>query len=355
MKIFSCDNCDGLVFFESVACSGCGSGLAFFPNLARVGVLEAEHRPCRNYTEHAACNWALDPGDTEEYCRSCRLNQVIPNLAEPGSQSAWIRLEIAKRRLLFSLLGLGLPVLGKAEDPARGLAFAFLRDEEAAGTGKVLTGHSDGLITINIAEADSPHREKIRIEMGEAYRTLLGHFRHESGHYYWDWLIRGSERTYGFRERFGDERADYGESIRRHYALGPPKDWADRYVSPYASMHPWEDFAETWAHYLHMTDTLETACSHGLGIKPQPIAASGASGPPTVVLRQLQVTSFTSLINAWMPLTLALNDLCRSMGVPDSYPFVLSKGAIEKLRFVHNTIALHRSAGVPSLEPSAQR
>lgn len=321
MNVFSCDHCSAPVFFESTACTGCGNPLAYFPARASMGVLGAQDRLCRNGTDHGVCNWALDPGQTGDYCRSCRLNQVIPNLAEADSRQAWVRLETAKRRLLFSLLGLGLPVQGKDEDPVRGMAFAFLKDEAAAGKAKVLTGHADGLITINIAEADSPHREKIRIQMGEAYRTLLGHFRHESGHYYWDRLIRGTDGIDAFREQFGDERADYAEASHRHYSAGPPQDWWERYVSAYASMHPWEDFAETWAHYLHMTDTLETARAHDLG-----------------PLRPVDETSFQSLIQAWLPLTVTLNDLCRSMGVPDSYPFVLSSKAIEKLRFVHDRI-----------------
>jgi len=321
MNVFSCDHCGAPVFFESTACTGCKNPLAYFPARARMGVLTPQDRRCRNGTDHEVCNWALDPGQEGDYCRSCRLNQMIPNLAEADSREAWVRLEIAKRRLLFSLLGLGLPVQGKAEDPVRGMAFAFLKDEAAAGKVKVLTGHADGLITINIAEADSPHREKVRIQMGEAYRTLLGHFRHESGHYYWDRLIRGTEGIDAFRAQFGDERADYGEASHRHYSAGPPQNWWDHFVSAYASMHPWEDFAETWAHYLHMTDTLETARAHDLG----PLRPAGE-------------TSFESLIRAWLPLTVTLNDLCRSMGVPDSYPFVLSSKAIEKLRYVHDLI-----------------
>jgi hypothetical protein len=345
MKTFSCDRCGRQVFFESVSCTGCGSALAYFPDRGRMGVLEPPHRPCRNYTEHSACNWTVDPGKAGEYCRSCALNQTIPNLAEPGSQVAWSRLEAAKRRLLFSLLDLGLPVLGKVEDPVKGMAFAFLKDGPPGGKAKVLTGHADGLITINVAEADPPQLEKIRLELGEAYRTLLGHFRHESGHYYWDLLIGGSPEITAFRERFGDEREDYVEASQRHYSSGPPRDWPERHVSAYASMHPWEDFAETWAHYLHMTDTLETARSHGLGFKPQPSAAPGATNSPTVVLRQLQLNSFSSLIGAWLPLTLTLNDLSRSMGVQDSYPFVLSQAAIEKLQFVHEVIERHRGSG----------
>ncbi|HEV3027842.1 MAG TPA: putative zinc-binding metallopeptidase, partial [Planctomycetota bacterium] len=322
----------------------------YFPDRGRMGALEPQDRPCRNTTEYGVCNWAIETGDAEEYCRSCRLNQTIPNLAEPGSKGAWGRLETAKRRLLFSLLDLGLPVIGKGEDPVKGMAFAFLRDGPVGGKAKVLTGHAEGLITINIAEADPPQLEKARIELGEAYRTLLGHFRHESGHYYWELLIRESPQLSAFRDRFGDERADYAEASQRHYTLGPPRDWSERHVSAYGSMHPWEDFAETWAHYLHMTDTLETARSHGLGFKPQPSTAPGIASPATVVLRQLQLTSFSSLIGAWLPLTLTLNELSRSMGVPDSYPFVLSAVAIEKLRFVHEEIERHRGSAPPPPE-----
>jgi len=350
MRTFTCNRCARPVFFDSISCTGCGSALAFFPDRGRMGTLEPKDRACRNAVEHSVCNWAVDPGTAGGYCRSCRLNQTIPNLAEPGAKVAWARLETAKRRLLFSLLDLGLPVRGKAEDPVKGMAFAFLRDEAPGGKVKVLTGHAEGLITINVAEADPPQLEKTRIELGEAYRTLLGHFRHESGHYYWELLIRESPQIEAFRERFGDEREDYAAASQRHYSLGPPRDWPERHVSAYASMHPWEDFAETWAHYLHMTDTLETARSHGLGFKPQPSAASGTASPPTVVLRQLQLTSFPSLIGAWLPLTLTLNELSRSMGVPDSYPFVLSSVAIEKLRFVHEEIERHRTSALPPPE-----
>jgi hypothetical protein len=338
MKILSCDHCAKMVFFESVVCTGCGSPLAYFPDRSHMGVLGPMDRSCRNYAEHAVCNWALGPDDPEDYCRACRLNRVIPNLLEAGCLAAWHRLESAKRRLLFSLMGLGLPVQGKGADPKRGLAFAFLRDEASAGKPKALTGHADGLITINIAEADAPHREKVRIQMGEAYRTLLGHFRHEIGHYYWYRLIAGTDRLAAFRGRFGDEREDYGNSSQRHYSLGPPADWPARFVSPYASMHPWEDFAETWAHYLHMADTLETARAHGLGIKPPPTPVNGGSGPPTLRLRATDPQSFTSLLGSWLPLTITLNDLSRSMGAPDTYPFILSDAAIEKLRFIHDLI-----------------
>jgi hypothetical protein len=345
MKIFACA-CDQLVFFESVTCTRCGRKLAFLPDRVQVAALEpvdgawqasdgSRYRLCRNYTEQAICNWAIPAGDSQDYCRSCRLNQVIPNLSHPGAQEAWHRLEIAKRRLLYTLIDLGLPVEGKAEDPANGLAFQFMEDDPAVG--KVFTGHDHGVITINIAEADDPFREKMRVQMGEAYRTLLGHFRHEIGHHYWSRLVDGSRWHALFRERFGDERADYAQARQRHYDQGPSTAWNDRFVSSYASMHPWEDWAETWAHYLHMTDTIETARAYGLRVRPR--AAAETARPATVRTTLLDPQHFEDLIAGWVPLTMALNSLNRSMGLPDIYPFVLSETAVSKLRLVHDVIA----------------
>jgi hypothetical protein len=344
MKIFACV-CQQLLFFESVSCTRCGRTLAFLPDRLQVAALEpvegedgvyrseeARYRLCRNYTEEGVCNWAVPASDEQGYCRSCRLNHVIPNLSHEGAKEAWHQLEIAKRRLLYTLIDMGLPVESKSEDPTKGLAFQFLEDEPA---GKVFTGHDSGVITINVAEADDPFREKMRVQMGEAYRTLLGHFRHEIGHHYWNRLIQDSDWLPRFRERFGDERADYAASQVRHYDQGPAGDWASRFVSAYASMHPWEDWAETWAHYLHMTDTFETARAYGLVVRPRP--ATEAARPPVVTPR-LDPHRFEDLIAGWVPLTMALNSLNRSMGLPDIYPFVLSEKAIAKLRFVHQVI-----------------
>jgi hypothetical protein len=342
MKLFACV-CQQLLFFESVACTRCGRTLAFLPDRRVVAPLEpgdggwsfegAHYRLCRNYTEQAVCNWALPAGDADEYCRSCRLNQVIPNLAHAGARAAWHRLEIAKRRLLYTLIDLGLPVESKSDDPGKGLAFQFLEDE---GGGQVFTGHDAGVITINIAEADDPFREKMRVQMGETYRTLLGHFRHEVGHHYWNRLIAGSSWVDRFRATFGDERTDYAGAQQRHYQQGPPADWGARFVSVYASMHPWEDWAETWAHYLHMTDTVETARAYGLRVRPRP--ATEVSPAPALRTGRLDRHDFEDLIAGWLPLTTALNSLNRSMGLPDLYPFVLAEPAIAKLRFVHEVI-----------------
>jgi hypothetical protein len=294
---------------------------------------EQRLRLCQNYEAHDVCNWAIASDSAEALCTSCALNEAVPDLEIPEAKQAWARLETAKRRLIYSLIELGLPIDRRTpENP--GLAFSFRSStpEEA-----VFTGHNDGLITINMAEASDPFRERMREQMGEAYRTLLGHFRHEIGHYYWDRLIKGGPRLEQFRALFGDDGSDYAEAQQRHYNSGAPPEWAGQFVSAYASMHPWEDWAETFAHYLHMVDTLETAGAYGLALTPK--AASGAP-IPNVKTRRLHFDDFDELISAWFPLTNALNSLNRSMGLADLYPFVLSEPAITKLRFVHDVIAL---------------
>jgi hypothetical protein len=355
MQIFSCPSCRQVLFFENVSCTRCGHQLAYLPDRGLVSGIEpagnaangaplfsptlkaaaqARYRLCRNYSELAVCTWAVPVEDSADYCRSCRLNSVIPNLSEADAREAWRKLEVAKRRLIYSLHELGLPVETKDENP-RGLSFAFLRD---GGTDEpVSTGHQDGAITLNINEADDPFREKMRIQLGETYRTLLGHFRHEIGHYYWYRLVEDSPRWLpAFRQAFGDETVSYAAEQERHYRNGPPPDWKDRFVSGYASMHPWEDWAETWAHYMHMVDTLDTARAYGLSLRPTP--AMGSIEPLRVKARRIDLHSFEDLMEGWVPLSLALNSLNRAMGTPDPYPFVLSNAAIRKLRFIHDII-----------------
>lgn len=374
MKLFTCQRCNQLLFFESVTCTSCGARLAYLPESGVVSVLDATpsgnqneqppgetssrsggtfrplapeaggtlQRLCRNDTEHAVCNWAVPASDPHDYCRACRLNHVIPPQGE-DNKKAWQKLEIAKRRLVYALLELGLPVETKEENPAGGLAFDFLADDPSGAGPKVFTGHDGGLITINIAEADAPFREQMRKHLGETYRTLLGHFRHEIGHYYWARLVKDGPRLEEFRGRFGDERADYAEAQQRHYQGGPPDDWNARFVSAYASMHPWEDWAETWAHYLHMADTIETAQAHGLSLRPAGVPRSTAR-KAAVEASRVDPRDFDDLIEAWFPLTIALNNLNRSMGTRDVYPFVLSQPAIDKLRFVHRIVTEARAA-----------
>lgn len=248
------------------------------------------------------------------------------------NQQAWLKLEAAKRRLLYGLISLGLPVSSRQEDAVWGLAFDFLEDTPPGvpGDDHVFTGHAAGLITINLDETDDPKREKARQLMGEMYRTVLGHFRHEVGHYYWDRLVRDTPRLEVFRRVFGDERADYAAALGNHYTQGPPPEWQLRHVSAYAASHPWEDWAETWAHYLHILDTLETAASEGLIIR------NGKN--ETAILPPIG-RPFPEIATQWRDVRLLLNGLNRSMGLPDPYPFFLADAVIGKLTLIHDWIA----------------
>ena len=351
MKIFHCDHCGHLLFFENTECVSCGHRVAYLPDVRLIGSLDPDgpeiwrsplpkaapsgYRLCRNDKIERVCNWAVPADDENPLCQSCRITRIIPDLTEPAHRVAWYRLEVAKRRLLFTLIELGLPITNRSDDPNDGLAFDFLADTPSAGP-PVLTGHTGGIITVNIAEADDAERERRRSALREPYRTLLGHMRHESGHYYWDRLIRATPEIEEFRSRFGDERSDYAESLRRHYEEGPPDDWQERFVSAYAAVHPWEDWAETWAQYLHMVDTLETA--HACGLSLQPRRRDEPSAPTMPQPVSPQPAPFDRLIDGWFPLTYVLNNLNRGLGHADAYPFILSPAAVAKLRFVDEVV-----------------
>jgi hypothetical protein len=332
----------------------CGHALGFLPDAADMSALQPaggdqwralaappernRYRLCANYARENVCNWMVPAEDPHAFCRACRLNAIIPDLSVPGNRAHWSRLETAKRRLVYGLLQLGLPVVDRTEDPRRGLAFRFLADAQPSfrESGKVMTGHADGVITINLMEADSALREQLRLDMDEVYRTILGHFRHESGHYYWERLIRRERHHEPFRALFGDERADYDQALATHYSAGPPADWAQRYVTPYASMHPWEDWAETWAHYLHICDTLETAGAFDVRVRAPGL--EDANAHVAIGRDMFRASAFDALMEQWYPLTFAVNSINRSMGQPDLYPFVLSPSALDKLRFVHEVV-----------------
>jgi hypothetical protein len=357
MKIFHCDHCGQLLFFENTECGNCGHRVAYLPDVRRVASLDPDgdekwrsplpkqahraYRLCRNDKIEGICNWAVSAKDVNPLCGSCRITKVIPNLAEPAHRSAWYRLEVAKRRLLFTLVALGL--MGhRRSDPEQRLTFEFLADTDP-DTAPVLTGHHRGVITINVAEADDVEREKRRAAMHEPYRTLLGHMRHESGHYYWDRLIKETKELEQFRSLFGDEQADYAAALRTHYENGAPADWHVRFVSAYASSHPWEDWAETWAHYLHMVDTLETAAACGLSLRPR--RSGDPLLPETPHPLSPRPAAFERLIGSWFPLTYLLNNLNRGLGLADAYPFVLSSATIIKLRFVHDVVCRAKVGG----------
>lgn len=297
------------------------------------------YKQCINYAREDVCNWMLPADAPSELCASCQLTRIIPALSSEKNRLYWRRLEAAKRRLLYTLWELHLQPAPKINDPEAGIAFEFLEDTPE---NRVMTGHANGVITINIAEADPAHREKTREEMGETYRTLLGHFRHESGHFYFDRLVADTKWIEPFRTLFGDERQDYAQCMQSHYDNGPPADWPERYVSAYASMHPWEDWAETWAHYLHMIDTLDTAYACGMSLRPK------KPGEPELVIEAPPQAAavFDDIMSDWFALTYVLNSLNRSVGMPDPYPFTLSTPAIDKLRFVHDVVQAQSPANM---------
>jgi len=346
MKKFFCAQCNGRVFFENSRCLFCQAELGFVAADLSIATFRPAgpdktheriggsglYRRCANLKTAGACNWMVAAETPDPFCQSCCLNRTIPDLSKPRNQQAWLKLETAKRRLLHSLLTLGLPVASKVDNPAQGLAFDFLEDTPPGvpGEDRVFTGHAEGLITINLDETDDPKREKARQLMGEMYRTVLGHFRHEVGHYYWDRLVRDTPQLEIFRNVFGDERADYSLALSNHYRQGAPANWQQNHVSAYAAAHPWEDWAESWAHYLHILDTLETAAAEGL------IIQDGQN--QTVVLSPIG-RPFAEVASQWRDVRLLLNGLNRSMGLPDPYPFVLADPVITKLTLIHDWIA----------------
>jgi hypothetical protein len=364
MKLFECQNCSQLLHFENTRCENCGFRLGYLraretiSAVARRGAIwhaladpGTDYRFCAN-AEFDACNWLLRDGQPSPYCAACRHNRTIPDLSIPENLARWRKIELAKHRLFYTLLKLDLPLATRAEDPD-GLAFDFLASNEPAphGATPVMTGHANGLITINLAEADDAERERARSAMGEPYRTLLGHFRHEVAHYYWDRLIAASRFEDDFRRVFGDERQDYGAALQRHYADGPPPNWSERFVSAYASAHPWEDFAETWAHYFHMVDTLETA--HAFGLRVRPKVSKGEELETTINFDPYNAP-MERILDAWMPLTVAVNSINRSMGQPDLYPFVISAAIVVKLAFIHDRIHIRDWEKRPTATPRLQ-
>ncbi|QEW07440.1 zinc-binding metallopeptidase family protein [Nitrincola iocasae] len=350
MKLFTCTACGNLIYFNNVCCTQCGATLGFLQDTQRLSAIVPAgdglwqpvgdtrlYRMCNNYTGAGVCNWMLEAESEQHFCRACDLNQTIPDLSVPGNTELWRIMETEKRRLVYSLLQLNLPLMS-LKHHYRGMAFEFLADPHPSFSERsnVITGHNRGLITLNIAEADPAKREQMREQMDEPYRTILGHFRHESGHYYWDRLVKDSQWLHPFRHLFGDDTLNYTQALDRHYRFGAPADWPSRFVSAYASSHPWEDWAETWAHYLHIVDTLETAYEYGLQIHPR--VGSQHSMKVSHDFNPYHEGAFDTLIEHWLPLTFVMNSLNRSIGHDHAYPFVLAPATIEKLRFVHRVV-----------------
>jgi hypothetical protein len=349
-----------MVFFKNDRCLKCDHPLGFLPDILNMSMLadasnnlwrpkrreatNRRYRHCSNGQQHRVCNWMVPENDPNPFCVACRLNEVIPDLTDGKNRERWAKLELAKRRCVYTLLGLGLPFNGGGDKNQSSLRFRFLQDQPGTS---ILTGHENGVITVNIMEADDDERERRRLALYEPYRTLVGHLRHETGHFYWDHLIANSPHLTKYRALFGDETADYDAALKKHYQYGPPSDWQERTVTPYATSHPWEDWAETWAHYLHIMETLETAAHFGLSVHPPAAANANSHAFSPEAFGQMD---FDGLIAHWTPLTCALNTINRGMGLSDLYPFAISTAVVEKLRFIHQVIGPWQSAEKESVK-----
>ena len=352
MKLFRCDHCGHTLYFETVVCEHCGHRLGYEPEGNALVSLEphdhdgswlAPHLPGKTFAfcanaEFGACNWLVEVGSGETYCRACRHNEIVPAMEDALNLIRWQVIERAKKRLIYSLLRMSLPLATRKQDALHGLSFRFLN--ETLSTVPVLTGHIGGVITISLAEADDAQREYRRTQFNEPYRTLLGHFRHEIGHHYWDILVANKPAHAEFRRLFGDESQPYEAALQAHYGNGAPVDWQAQYISGYATSHPWEDFAETWAHYMHLVDTTEMASAFGVHMRP----TLDTSGELTarIDFDPYRIDDVHELIDNWVPLASLINNLNRAVGQHDAYPFVLTPMVIEKLGFIHQLI---RNAG----------
>lgn len=353
MKLFKCTNCNQPVYFENTFCGNCNAPLGFVAEKLQPVALTVENNGLFSFTDkrkkvqlkycnnhqYNVCNWLVPSDSTTGFCQACDLNRTIPDITQPELQERWRTTEIAKHRLVYQLLRMKLPVYNKLNDETTGLVFDFKADESTNDNERVLTGHDNGVITLNIAEADDIEREMARKQMDEIYRTVLGHFRHEIGHYYWDRLIANTTHLQDFRGLFGDDTLDYSEALQKHYNEGAPANWNENYISAYATMHPWEDWAETWAHYMHIIDTLETAYSFGMSVHP--LVADSRKLHTEIKKDPYSIEDFDTIIQTWLPLTFAMNSLNRSMGLKDIYPFVITQPVKEKMSFIHKVVRLN--------------
>ena len=349
MKIFQCSHCENPIFFENTVCQKCGSWLGYLDESEDMHALQPnleywilpdgrQVKYCQNH-DYDVCNWLIRT-DANEYCAACQLNHTIPNLEAQSAIEKWRYFERAKHRLVYSLRRLQLPFRRKMIPEDDGLWFHFVDKELEEKDIKM--GHANGEITILLSEADSVQREMMRQDLKEPYRTMIGHLRHEIGHYYWDQLVRTkADNLQAFRSIFGNEQVDYTESLRTYYNAGPTAHWQGQYISAYATAHPWEDWAETWAHYMHLIDAMETAYHFGLDVEPELRNAEHMHAKATFDPYETQ--DFKQILDYSIPLFFAMNSINRSMGISDVYPFVISDPVVQKLSFIHDLVLAIRN------------
>lgn len=339
MKRFHC-NCGSQVFFDSTSCVHCGAKLGFDPHTLQMHTLNErgdglyadaagrQLRFCANGEDYGVCSWLRPADASHPLCFACQFNRTVPNQSLPDNDRRWRVLEEAKKRLFFTLMQLGLPLENGWQHPELGLLFDFIEDgrsRELFAETFATTGYLGGVITINTLEADEVARAQAASDMNESYRTVLGHLRHESGHYYWSRLDPDAELRAEFARHFGDDSRDYRGALQYYYEHGPVANWRDHYISTYASAHPVEDWAECWGHYLHIYDALETAAAHGM------------------LARSPEQMSTAERVGSWREISTTLNELNRSIGLSDAYPFAINQQVASKLAFVDRVIARLRT------------
>lgn len=353
MKSFQC-TCGNTLFFESSRCLACGLDVGYEPVQDIMRPIDAHLKLCANGARHGVCNWLLPAASSAAFCLSCRLNRTIPDLSTEQNRRHWGLMESAKRRLIHTLHALRIPLPSLKDDPQNGLAFDIV---STTLDPRVTMGHLNGVITVSLEEADDTWRQINRQQLGEASRTLLGHFRHESGHYLWerflsrlDWM---APERFAFREIFGNESFSYSEALQRYYQNGPPVGWQQQFITPYAAAHPWEDWAETWSHYIQMIDGLETSAQFDM---PGSGAVVSAPPPDRCTLPAVLASSthredsaFHELLQRWLNLVTVMNEISRSLGAPLLYPYIISPAAARKLRLAHHFASVWGAApGVTS-------
>ncbi|AYF99487.1 hypothetical protein D7I47_06960 [Protaetiibacter intestinalis] len=334
-----CPRCGQFVFLDELGCRHCDAPLGYHPpslsyQLADSAGIEIDGErwfPCGNRAW--GCNWLVDESAGTGRCFSCSTSRRLP----PQSDTvAWEKLAdagVAKRRLMVQLFELGLPITPYYEQEG-GLGFDLL--SSLSENAPVMIGHANGIITIDLAETLDARREALRVSLGEPYRTMLGHFRHEIGHYYQRVLLTTDALWDECRALFGDERASYREALDRHYSVGAPEGWRTSFISEYATMHPWEDFAECFAHYLHIRNTLATAAAAGMVLDASRV--SGIVDHDIVPDADYTQETTEQMLHDWEWVSLFFNRVNRAMGQRDLYPFELSQPVHAKLDFIHRLV-----------------
>ena len=340
MRIFHCDRCEEIIAFGASRCPSCDAQLGYVEDQRTIRVLtptadpasfsiDGDDRPVWRCLNAAwGCNWTVPTGSDNTWCRSCQLTRGRPDDGRPDAVTAWMAAEAAKRRLVHQLDELALPIEIRSPSAPDGLAFDLVSLPGEGG----ITGHLDGIVTLDLAETDEQHRDDLRRQLGEPFRTVIGHLRHEIGHHYWGRLVGQTNEIGHFRRLFGDERDDYGHAVERYYAGGGAAWDPTRFVTAYAASHPLEDWAESFAHYLHIIDTVDTAVAHHL-IPPDRTGM--------LVADAIGDLAFADILGAWRPVNAAVNAIAETLGAPSVYPFAPVGVVIDKLTFVHGQIAAH--------------